>query len=662
MSDTRAGGITTPRPIAQAAAPHASQTMTLFVMIVATLYFGKEVLMPVTLALLLAFVLAPMVNLLRRAHLGRVPSVLLAVTLALCVVLAIGGVIGSQIGRLTTDIPRYAETVETKATNVRNYTIGRLSHLADEVGASKEKSETSSSASTSSQPSPEASPPTAPQVFGSTPLALTERYLSPVLSPVATFGIVFVVAVFALLQKEDLRDRMILLIGSDDLHRTTVVIDDGARRLSRYFLSQLIINTAFGVIIGAGLLLIGLPYPVLWGIVSALLRFVPYVGSLISAVLPIALAAAVEPGWSMMAWTAGLYVVVEGLTGQVVEPLVYGHSTGLSPFSVVVAAIFWSWLWGPVGLILSTPLTLCLVVMGRHVKRLEFLDVLLGDRPTLTLTETLYQRILAGDADEAQDHAELILKERSLGTYYDEIVVKAMQLAASDAGRGIIDREQLERVSSTIKVLVRGLDTYKDEKISPKKSETALADRPLDGPDLPPEPDPQNVPPAGIVLPQAWVEKSPIVLCIAGRGPLDETTSVILIQLLEKHGFNGRLVKYDDVSREKIETLDTANVAIVCVSFLDIGGSPAHLRYLIQRLRRRLQGVQIIVGIWQSEDAAQRDDAARTAIGANALVGSLEGTVTLCVQTAIKAADGEAPPPTVTPAIAGDEDQITTTT
>lgn len=649
MSDTRAAGISTPRPIAQAAVLHASQAMTLFVMIVAILYFGKEVLMPVTLALLLAFVLAPMVNLLRRAHLGRVPSVLLGVTLALCVVLAIGGVIGSQIARLTTDIPQYAKVVETKVTNVRNYTIGRLSRLADEVGASKEKPDTSSSASTSSQPSPEASPPAAPPTSGSTPLALAERYLSPVLSPVATFGIVFIVAVFALLQKEDLRDRMIRLIGSDDLHRTTVAIDDGAGRLNRYFLTQLIINSAFGVIIGAGLLIIGLPYPVLWGILSALLRFVPYVGSLISAVLPIALAAAVDPGWAMMAWTAGLYVVVEGLTGQVVEPWVYGNSTGLSPFAVVVAAIFWSWLWGPVGLILSTPLSLCLVVMGRHVKRLEFLDVLLGDRPTLTLTETLYQRILAGDADEAQDHAELILKERSLGTYYDEIVVKAMQLAAIDAERGIIDREQLERVSSTIKVLVEGLDTYKDEKISPK-SETTHAAPPLDGPDLPPEPDPQNVPPAGIVLPQSWVEKSPIVLCIAGRGPLDETTSLILLQLLEKHGFIGRLVKYDEVSREKIETLDTANVAIVCLSSLDIGGSPAHLRYLIQRLRRRLpQGVQIIVGIWQSEDAAQRDDAARTTIGASALAGSLEGTVTLCVQTAIKAADSEAPPPTVTP-------------
>jgi hypothetical protein len=330
---------------------------------------------------------------------------------------------------------------------------------------------------------------------------------------------------------------------------------------------------------------------------------------------------------------------------------------------VVVAAIFWSWSWGPVGLILSTPLTLCLVAMGRHVKRLEFLNVMLGDRPPLTLTETLYHGILAGDADEAQEHAELILKERSLGTYYDEIVVKAMQLAARDAERGIIDRDQLVRVSSTIKVLVRGLDTYYDEKPSPKKSETVPADRPLDRPDLPPEPDPRNVPPASSVLPQAWIERSPIVLCVAGRGPLDEATSAILAQLLEKHGFDGRLVTYDEVSREKIETLDTANVAIVCISFLDIGGSPAHLRYLIQRLRHRLpRGAQIIVGIWQSEDVAQRDDAARKTIGASALAASLEGTVTLCVQTAIKAADNEPRPPTVTPAVTDDEDQIPTTT
>jgi predicted PurR-regulated permease PerM len=589
-----------------------------------------------------------MVNLLRRAHLGRVPSVLLGVTLALCVVLAIGGVIGSQIAQLTTDIPLYARTVETKIANIRNYTIGRLSHLAEEVGASKEKSESPSSAPTMPRSSPETTPPAALQVFGQSPLALTERYLSPVLSPVATFGIVFLVAVFALMQKEDLRDRLILLLGSDDLHRTTLAIDDGARRLSRYFLTQLIINTTFGVIIGTGLLIIGLPYPVLWGVVSALLRFVPYLGSLISAVLPSVLAAAVEPGWSMLAWTAGLYIVVEGLTGQVVEPLVYGNSTGISPFSVVVAAIFWSWLWGPVGLILSTPLTLCLVVMGRHVKRLEFLDVLLGDRPTVTLTEAVYQGILAGDADEALDHAELILKERSLETYYDEVVVKAMLLAASDAGRGAIDREQLERVSDTIKLMIRGLEAYKDEKTSPKQSETADADHSPDGQDLRPESDARNLPPPNFALPQAWVEKSPVVLCVAGRGPLDETTSTILVQLLEKHGLNGRLVQYEDASRESIEALDMTNVAIVCISFLDIGGPvAAHLRYLVQRLRRRLPSVKIIVGIWRWEDATHRDDAARTTIGADALAGSLAETVTVCVQTAIQMADHEAFPRTV---------------
>jgi predicted PurR-regulated permease PerM len=650
MSDTRLAGMMPPRQVAPTAGAHAAHAMTLFVMIVATLYFGKEVLMPVTLALLLAFVLAPTVNLLRRAHLGRVPSVLLGVTLGLCVVLAIGGVIGSQIGQLTTDIPKYAATVETKVSNVRNFTIGRLSELADKVGAKKAQSSTSSadgSSAASPQPAPTNAPaPAASQASGSSPFELAERYLSPVLSPFATFGIVFIVAVFALLQKEDLRDRMIRLLGSNDLHGTTVAIDDAGRRLSRYFLTQLIINTAFGIVIGAGLLIIGLPNPVLWGILSALLRFVPYVGSLISALLPVALAAAVDPGWAMVAWTAGLYVVVEGLTGQVIEPLVYGNSTGLSPFSVVVAAIFWSWLWGPVGLILSTPLTLCLVVMGRHVKNLEFLDILLGDRPPLTLTETLYQRILAGDVDEAQDHAEVILKERSLGTYYDEIVIKAMRLAASDAERGMIDREQLDQVSKTIKVLVHGLDLYQDKQPSLKKSETVTADGGLEGPDLPPEPDPSMVPPVGITLPLAWVDKSPVILCISGRGPLDETTSGILVQLLGKHGFTGRLVTYDEVSREKIATLDIANVAIACVSFLDISGSPAHLRYLIQRLRHRLpKDVEIIVGIWPSDEAAQRDDAVRTAIDATRLTGSLEGTVSLCVQAAIKAGEAEAPAP-----------------
>ena len=273
------------------------------------------------------------------------------------------------------------------------------------------------------------------------------------------------------------------------------------------------------MVIGIGLLLIGVPNPVLWGILSALLRFVPYVGSFISAVLPMALAAAVEPGWSMVIWTAGLYVVVEGITGQVIEPTVYGHSTGLSPFSVVVAAIFWSWVWGPIGLILSTPLTLCLVVMGRHVERLEFLDVMLGDRPALTPVESFYQRILAGDAAEARDHAETLLRTSSLSTYYDEVALKGLQLAANDAGRGVLDRAQLRRIRTTIHALVDGLASHDDRTPRPS-SRRDKGTTGHDGPDLPAEADPKTVQPANETLPPIW--RGPgAVLCIAGQGPLD---------------------------------------------------------------------------------------------------------------------------------------------
>jgi hypothetical protein len=236
-------------------------------------------------------------------------------------------------------------------------------------------------------------------------------------------GIVVVVAIFVLLQKEDLRDRLIRLFGATDLHKTTVAMDDAARRLSKYFLTQLAINTSFGILIGIGLYFIGLPNPLLWGILSGLLRFVPYIGAFISAALPLALAMAVDPGWSMVIWTGGLYVGGEVLVSQAIEPVLYGHSTGLSPFAVIVAAIFWSWMWGPIGLILSMPLTLSVVVLGRYVERLAFLDILLGDRPALTPIESFYQRILAGDEDEALDHAELLLKERSLSSYYDEVIL-----------------------------------------------------------------------------------------------------------------------------------------------------------------------------------------------------------------------------------------------
>ena len=435
--------------------------------IVAALYIGREILIPITLAVLLSFVLAPLADLLRRLWLGRVVSALLAVLLALGAILLIGGLIGTQMAQLAGDAPRYAATIEHKVETLREATLGRLSSLADSLGLPGRLTHTETPPAGPDASPATAAPGAAPPPQGTTaissPWELAQRILSPVLGPLETTGIVFIVAIFILLQREDLRDRMIRIMGATDLRRTTTALDDAARRLSRYFLAQLGINLVFGCVIGIGLFLIGVPSPLLWGVLATLLRFVPYIGAVLAGALPVALAAAVDPGWNLAIWTAALFLVTEPVMGQVVEPMVYGHSTGLSPVSVVISAIFWSWLWGPIGLILSTPLTLCLVVLGRHVQRLEFLDVLLGDRPALTPVESFYQRMLAGDPDEALDQAELLLKERSLSSYYDEVALKGLQLAANDASRGVVPPEQIERVKNAIRGLVADLASHEDQ-------------------------------------------------------------------------------------------------------------------------------------------------------------------------------------------------------
>jgi predicted PurR-regulated permease PerM len=640
-----------PAPVGAAAPAENSPVLSLQigVVVVAALYFAKEVLIPVTLAILLSFVLAPLAELLRRAHLGRVLSVLLAVLVALGLILAIGGVIGSQVAQLATGIPQYVATIEKKVERIRTYTIGRLTELAGSIGRQTgprdESGRQPAQAAPANAPAGEkqtAAPAQKPATISS-PLELVERYLSPVLSPLATLGIVLVVAIFALLQREDLRDRLIRLFGSRDLHRTTVALDDAARRLSRYFLTQLAVNASFGIIIGTGLFFIGVPNPILWAIISGLLRFVPYIGSFISAGLPIALSAAVEPGWSMAIWTAALYVIVELLVSQAVEPVLYGHSTGLSPFAVVVSAIFWSWLWGPIGLILSMPLTLCLVVLGRHVERLEFLDVMLGDRPPLTSIESFYQRVLAGDADEAEDHAELLLKERSLSSYYDEVALKGLQLAANDAERGVLRPDQLERVKNTITTLVAELDTHDDGEPPPQQHDPDEETVESQAADLP-----QRSPPAHVDISvgefgPAWRTKTP-VLCLAGKGPLDEAASAILAQLLGKHGLGARVLSYHAASREGIGSLDPEGVAMVCISYLNISGSPSHLRYLMRRLRRTLPHVPILIGLWPAEDSVLKDERIKAVIGADYYTMSLRDAVNACVEAASKPAPTPDPP------------------
>jgi hypothetical protein len=396
------------------------------------------------------------------------------------------------------------------------------------------------------------------------PVALAARILTPVLHPLAAAAIIFIVAIFILLQQDDLRDRVIRLFGSRDLLRTTLAMDDAARRLSRFFLIQLGINTTFGVIITVGLYFIGLPSPLLWGIIAALMRFVPYIGSYVAAGIPILLAAAVDPSWSLTLWVAALFLVTEPIIGQLVEPMLYGRGTGLSPISVVISAIFWGWLWGPVGLILSTPLTLCLVVLGRHVKQLEFLNVLFGDRPALTRVENFYQRVLAGDPDEVQEHAEELLKEMSLSSYYDEVALKGLELAAQDLTRGVLTRPQVECIKDAVTTLVTELADYDDVDpgTAPKPSPERSAAQ-----DLPKHPAPAGAMPESLKLPAKWREKP--IQCVAGRGPLDDATAAILAQLLEKHGLGAEIVAHEAVSRNAIGEFRREGVPMVCVCYLE---------------------------------------------------------------------------------------------
>ena len=618
--------------VSPASTPGAGELLMLavFVVVVTGLYFAREVMVPITLAVLLSFVLAPLVSLLRRIHLPRVLAVLLSVVVSLGIIVALAGLIGMQIASLAGNLPQYQQTGERKATVLRTLTIGHLSELIDRIGEQPAllapKAPPAANASAGPKPVIVQVQPPPPS-----PFAIAREVLEPVIAPLATSAIVFVVAIFILMQQEDLRDRLIRLFGSNDLHRTTIALDDAGRRLSRYFLTQLGINTAFGCVITAGLLVIGVPSAVLWGILGALLRFVPYIGSWLSGLFPVALAAAVDPGWSMALWTISLYAVVELTVGQVIEPLMYGHSTGLSPISVVVAAIFWSWLWGPIGLILSTPLTLCLVVLGRHVPKLEFLEVLLGDRPALTPIESFYQRILAGDADEALTQAEQMLRDRPLSSYYDEVVLNGLRLAAVDVERGLLRPAQVEDVVKTVLEIVGDLDEHDDVAPSSKQSdegpvapperETKLPNRPPPGPDL------HSEEPAA-----ERADRAP-VLCIAGRGPFDDAAAAMLAQLLAKHGIAARTLPHSAVTRSQVGQLGSGDAAMVCLCYVEVAGDPSRLRYLLRRVHQQLPRTPVLVGLWPGDLSALPDERLRLVIGADHISATLADAVNTCLQS-----------------------------
>jgi predicted PurR-regulated permease PerM len=456
--------------------------------ILAILYFAREVLVPITLAVILSLLMSPLVRALRRLGLGATSSVLAAV-LGLTVALgALASVLGVQVAHMVRSLPQYERTIRHKLYKVNELTVDRLAAFTSQterlLGDRHEPRPASEPPPPSSitpgsptgetptgetpPPAPSSAPPAPPSAQALpipvevhqpalSPLQVVERVLGSVWVPLETAGIVLVVLVFVLLERESVRDRFIRLAGPADLRATTLVLNDAGERLSRFFVSQFSVNLGVGAALWLGLALIGLPHATLWAALAAVLRFVPYVGIWIAALIAAALAAAVDPGWTLVILTLGLFVVVELIASQLFEPQLYGHSTGLSPLSVVVAAIFWSWIWGPVGLVVSTPLTLCLVVAGRHVKALRLLDILLGDSQALTLPERFYQRALSADSDELIANARAFLKHDSLTAYSDFVLMPAVRLAAFDLERGTISRDQQMKVRQTIVIVISAI-------------------------------------------------------------------------------------------------------------------------------------------------------------------------------------------------------------
>ena len=577
--------------------------------VLAILYFAREVFVPITLAVLLSFLLAPAVRWLRRLRVGRVSAVGFTVIIAF---LAIGGfaaVVVEEVSSLAEQLPAYQYNLETKirslpgivpgggvfrrATETLRQLSRELSNVQTQGGAQSTPATTGISESPSIKPTPVQV--VAPELG---PLQIVESIIGPLLQPLAAAGLVVVFVIMILLEREDLRDRVLRLAGRGDLHRTTEAMNDAAQRISRYLLSQLIVNISCGLPIGIGLTLVGIPNAALWGILTVLLRFIPYLGIVIAAAFPLALAIAVSPGWMLFIWAALLFICIELVVSNLVEPLVYGGTTGLSSVALIAAATFWTWLWGPVGLLLSTPMTVCLVVLGRHVPQLQFLSVLLGNEPVLTPEEKFYQRILANDPEEATEQAEEFAKERSLLEFFDEVAIPALARAQSDSDRGALSPEDRATFQSAIETMVENLSEDEKAPATPERPQALKAE---------PRPD---------------------IICVAGRNELDEAAASLLVNALR---LEGRIdlappLSADALSADRSHLMLFKDASLVCLSLISTS-SPARARFLVRRIRRRAPGAVVLVGLWGSNASGADAEATARATSAQIVAFSLREAI-----------------------------------
>jgi predicted PurR-regulated permease PerM len=547
------------------------------VVVIASLYLARVVFIPLALALLFSLLLTPIVSFFERIFIPRLLAIFLLVLVFLSLATLVGWETSQQFVDLTQRLPSYQKTLEDKIHSLpgtRNESLNRASDTIRELAKDVASVTPGSSLATDTKKtnSAQGSSSSKPIAVEVVPPANPLQSLQNMLGPLVMAGVVAIFTIFILMGREDLRNRFIRLASGGRLNAMTRALDDATRRINRYLLLQLSVNVIYGVVIGAGLHFIGVPNAALWGSAACVLRFLPYVGPPMAAVMPVLLSLAVFGGWTHALITVGLFVALELLVSNFVEPLLYGTHVGLSPLAILVAAIFWTLIWGFPGLVLSTPLTVCVVVMGRYIPSLKFLNILLGDEPALSVHAQFYQRLLASDQSEAKKVLEEYLKDKSVDDLYGSVVIPALGLAEQDRHRNALDDELQTFIYQTTREIIEELDD-----VLPGISAEGLAGRPVE------------------------------VVCVPARDHADEVVGMLLASLLSRQGYAAINVPIGTVS-DMLEQVSKIDPSVVCISALP-PFALNHAANLYSKLRGQKRDLHVVVCVWEFEG-----DSAATAI------------------------------------------------
>ena len=562
------------------------RTAAILIAVISVLYLARAVLIPLAFAITLALILTPAVAWLQRIRLGRAPAVALVMVVTIAAAGGIGLVIFNQLVGVANELPKYQQNIHNKLKAMRTPGKGAFGRAAASV---KELGKELTNAETPATASVRGARPLPVQIVGepANELEYVRDVVTPFLAPLGVFGIVLIFSIFLLIKQEDLRNRLFRLVGLNQLNIMTQALDDATRRVSRYLLMQFLVNGCFGVLCGIGLYLIGIPYAALWGCVAGILRIVPYVGAVVSFLPPLALALAVFDNWTPPVLVFLLFAALELVTGNLVEPWLYGIHTGISALALLLSTVFWTALWGPEGLILSTPLTVCVVVLGRYVPQFSFLHVILGDEAVLVAEARFYQRLLAMDDHGARAVADLYLSENSLSQLYDLVIIPALTMAEQDRHKGALDPTREQFLFLSIKEM---LVEFSEKTL---KSDAANAEAVKDV--LPVERGPGTLPGR--------------VLCLPASDEADEITAAMLAQLLEHAGHPAISFSLDPFLQQTIGLIEPAENDTFCISTLPPFAF-GNAKTVSQQLRLRFPQTKIIIGVWgfvgDTERALQR--------------------------------------------------------